>query len=338
MLKFCFYSWFAIALAVSSSLVATSAHAQNNDKVKAKSYLDRGDEILNKGDGYMSKDKVEKAIDNYEKALELYEKAYATYESPKIFFPIALTEQKLGRFKEALRHYQILLASDVELADDVKKQVMDGIELTKDNLVGFMPKVNPDGATVYMDGKKIGQTPLSKVFYVTPGWHEFKIRKTGYKTFEGDFDRKRGALEKRTVSLERGGNLAGDDKRDPLGSGDKQAKRPSRVPLWLGLGGTVALAGAATFTGLRALEEQENAEDPALTEMQRNEIKDDEFRLAVTTDVLIAGAAIAGAFTLYYYMAKVRPSSKKNQSKEKNVVFTPYLAPKSGGWMVRGEF
>lgn len=314
-------------------LVVTNVHAQSNKKLKAKAYLDKGDAILTNGDNHMSEDNVEEAIEAYEKALALYEKAYATFESPKIYFPIALTEQKLGRYKLALKHYKLLLSSEVELSKDVKKQVADGVQISKSNLVGFWPTVKPDGATIYLDGKKMGITPLPEIVYVTPGWHEFKIRKTGYKTFEGDFDRKRGVLEKRDISLKKGGGVATDNKGDPRPSDGNNDKRVNKVPLWLGLGATVVLAGTATYTGLRALEEQNNANDPTLSDIERKEIKDNEFRLAVTTDALIAGAAIAGGLTLYYYFAKIRPGAK-----ERNVVVSPYIGQESGGWMVRGAF
>ncbi|MBA2539469.1 MAG: PEGA domain-containing protein, partial [Deltaproteobacteria bacterium] len=54
----------------------------------------------------------------------------------------------------------------------------------------------PSGATVLLDGKRLGKTPLDTTVDVPPGKHVLKLRLTGFNTVKIDVD---GNLEREVV-------------------------------------------------------------------------------------------------------------------------------------------
>lgn len=336
-------AWLLLAIGT-LCFTAPSLADESEQKEKARVQLATGDGLLSKGDRLMAADKVGQALEEYEAALNAYKKAYRILPDKKIFFPIAMAEQKLGRFTDALEHFQALKDADLELSDAIKEQIDDGLEITKDNLVGFSPVVWPDGASIYVDGKKIGNAPLSKVIYVSPGVHRYAVRKEGFEGQEGSFDRSRGAVERPQLKLR---SLSSTHPGDPSKTRNpKKIKTPtpmpkssvSKTPLWIGLGATVIFAGAATATGLQATSKKNRVQDTSLSLDERTDAQSSGETLALVTDGLIAGAVVAGLFTTYYYFGKVRSGEDVQDELETDFAISPYLSPESSGFVVRGQF
>ena len=80
-------------------------------KAAAKKLLDGGDDFLKKGDRYTKRKKLDQAKAEYERALAAYSKAYELVPNPKIFYPMAIAEEKLEKWVEVATHLRTFLAA-----------------------------------------------------------------------------------------------------------------------------------------------------------------------------------------------------------------------------------
>lgn len=53
---------------------------------------------------------------------------------------------------------------------------------------GLLVAVSEAGASVYIDGKTAGKTPLAVIAAIPPGRHDLKVVKEGFKKYDGDVD------------------------------------------------------------------------------------------------------------------------------------------------------
>src|SRR5262245_26914640 len=137
-------------VAVGVAVVAVTARADAADpKKEAKKLIGEGDKAFKNGD--------------YETALAKYQKAYEVFPSPKIFFPMAQAEEKLGRDLEALAHYEQLLndAGD-ELSEAVKQEAQAHIKDIEGRIVVVTFDVYPRGSTISIDDVEIGTAPIEQ--------------------------------------------------------------------------------------------------------------------------------------------------------------------------------
>lgn len=103
-------------------------------------------------------------------ALELFQKAWQRSRSPRALAQMALAEQALGRWVDAYGHLQQVLANDsdpwiAEYRDVLALAVAD----VERQLGALEVWCNVDGASVYLDGHRLGRTPLTKPLKLVAG-------------------------------------------------------------------------------------------------------------------------------------------------------------------------
>ena len=174
------------------------AHAE--DKAKAKALLVKGDKALQRGDRYLEQNHPDKANDAWAEALKFYLQAHDEYASPQIYFPIALAEQRLGNFLDAMHHYEAVLKETENpkpaLVAEVDKQIL----RVRTNLTALELIVDQPGAVVRVDGKDVGLTPLEGPYYLLPGIHKVTVSKDGYSPQEETLNTERGQVVSREGS------------------------------------------------------------------------------------------------------------------------------------------
>ncbi|MDD9934714.1 MAG: hypothetical protein OXT09_13990, partial [Myxococcales bacterium] len=130
-------------------------------------------------------------------------------------------------------------------------------------------------------------------------------------------------------------------------SGEPEDPRSERLGtgVWIAGGATAALLVGATVTGMMALSAEDDFRAPratifdanaATTTFERidayNEARDAADRanaLALTTDILLGGALIAGALTTYLIFNKPSPDQRTQ--------LTPILGPTTAGVSIGGS-
>ncbi len=321
------------------------------DKKEALRRLAAGDRKLQRGDRLAARGKIEQAFTFFEAALADYQAAYQAYPDQQIFFPIAQAEQRLGRFVEALQHYQGLLAESRALGAELRNQVQVHLDEVRKSLAAVVLEVEPDGAAIAIDGKEVGHGPMSQPVFVEPGQHSFTVTSDGYETVEGRMDLPPGKETRKRVRLERERVAAGSGqpaRAQPRGiepDGADRPARPSKLTLWVGLGVTGALAVGGTVTGYATLSQHRQYQDESRSAAAREAARRDGRRLAGVTDILFGTALVAGGATAYYYFAVYKPRSAaadradaRGLEEEQSLRLAPLLGPRVAGLAVSGSF
>jgi tetratricopeptide (TPR) repeat protein len=325
--------------------VPADAYAQDDAaKKEAVRLLASGDRKLQRGDRHMERDRLGKGKKEYESALADYQAAYDSYPQPKIFFPIARAEQKLGRFLDAFRHYNQLLEEVENPSDALKTEVKKAIAQCKENLGAFDMDVKPKGATIKIDDNEIGIAPLSEPFYVSVAEHTYVITADGHTPREGKITIQAGEVYDESIVLEKIPLVVGDDDDEqPILTKKKKTAGVNKMPLYIGLGATGGLAALATLTGVLAASKHGTFTDDTKTPAERESAKDSGKKLALTTDILFVATIGAGAFTAYYYYKVFKPEqaeleARKARNAKASIWWSPYASDDGAGVAVGGRF
>ena len=289
----------AAAIVITFALApAAMAQPASQDKKLAKKLIAQGDALYARGE--------------YKAALDKYRAAYEAYDSPKIFYTMAATEEKLGQDLEALYHYQQLLAdAGAELSEDLRKEVelKIGALHSRNAIVVFM--VEPQGAQILIDSTESELAEAGEPVVLLPGVHDVVITKQGFKTVEKTLDLKPGDRPVERIELAPAQpRVAGKG-----GKGGKGGERPTepgrpssgRGVLVAGVVGTSLLAGGTVVLGLMALSKHGVYVDGTKPMQERLDARDQGKSFALVADILLAGAVVTGGFTTYWYFAVWKP-------------------------------
>jgi tetratricopeptide (TPR) repeat protein len=336
----------AVALAPSpSSAQSEPERGGARDRKEALRRLEQGDRKLQRGDRLAERGRIEQAYGQFEAALADYQAAYQAYPDPQILYPIAQAEQRLGRFVDALQHYQELLAESKALSANLRSQVQLHLNEVRKNLAAVVLEIDPPGATIEIDGKPAGRSPTSQPIFVEPGQHTYRVSRDGYRPVEGQLDLVPGKELRRRVRLERAQVTPAKVVRRRPTPAPVEPERPSAVPVWVGIGLTGALAISGTVTGLAAVSKHNKYEDESRGEQAREQARADGKRFATATDILLGGALVVGGVTAYYYFASYRPRAAAADSvdargaeREEAMRVEPLVGPDVAGLAVSGTF
>ncbi len=163
----------ALLLAVAGPARPAEAQPAGGDasaaaRQQAQALLVRGNELARQG--------------SYLEALELFKQAYAAFPSPKIHFNLAETHHELGRVLDALEHYEAFVR-DVG-RDEMPEQwarARERINKLQGETATVQLQANVVGALVNVDGKTVGETPLTRPLRLLPGPHTIVVTKAGYE-------------------------------------------------------------------------------------------------------------------------------------------------------------
>src|SRR5688572_18063577 len=149
-------------------------------KAAAKKLLDGGDGFLKKGDYYTKRKKADQAKAEYERALAAYVKAFELVPNPKIYYPMAIAEEKLEKWLEVATHFRAFLAqapdADAKMRADAEKR----LENAKMNIGVLALTITPEGAQVAIDGNVVATAPLADPLFLAPGEVTLSITADGY--------------------------------------------------------------------------------------------------------------------------------------------------------------
>lgn len=151
-------SLFLLGLLAQSSTPAANAE----DKAKAQSLLTEGSALYEKGD--------------YADALEKFKQAFAAYDSPKLLFNIGQANRDLGRPAEALDAFEEFLIGAGDAAPETIEEARKSVDELQTKLGRLRVECPIENATISLDGKDVGLTPLTKLLWATPGRHQVTAR------------------------------------------------------------------------------------------------------------------------------------------------------------------
>jgi len=259
----------------------------------------------------------------YAEAIREFEEAYRLSPKNDLLFNIAQAHERAGHLDKAVEYLKRYLA-DASVKD--RASVSERLRNLEARLqqTGITLQANVDGATVEVDGKAVGKTPLSAPIQASPGSHELKVSREGYLPFSAFISVSAGSMVTVNAKLTPG-ESAGQSAPTP------RAHRRGYTWTWVTGGVAAALLITCAVTGGLAL----GKAGDAVAVTPRDESKADSARkLALISDVTLGVglAAAATATVLFFY------ERKWNREAQPRTVVAPYVGRDVAGIGARFAF
>ncbi len=306
---------------VLSALTAVSAQAQEEDeRAAAREAFERGVNAYGE--------------ERWEEALNAFQEAYRIAPHPSVRVNMANCYVHLARPVEALDHFERFL---VEIGDEgdpaQKREVRRQIEDLRGQIGETFVRIQPEGATVTIDGHTTMRAPILDAVKLSAGTHHVAVAMQGYATIEREFEVEGGERHELRIELEEAGPTEPSEGAEELGEGTEddtaeeaeEEEAPEEVEdegpgmtipttAWIGAGATAGLVvGAVVLAGFA--KKNENDFNDAVVRYERSsgaeraQAREDGIdaanradRLALTADILgIAGVLAAGATVFFYF-------------------------------------
>lgn len=314
---------FAYRALVASTLVlvAVSARAQSDEeRATARQAFERGVNAYGE--------------ERWEEALGAFQEAYRIAPHPSVRVNMANCYMHLARPVEALDHFERFL---VEMADDgdpaQKREVRRQIAELRSQIGETFLRVQPQGATVTIDGHTTLRAPILDAVKLAAGTHHVEVARDGYVTTAQDFEVEGGERHELRIELVEGSDpVAPSEGAEELGGTsaeevaeeavEEEVEEPAddgpgmTIPTsaWIGAAATAGLVVSAVVLAGFAKKNENDYEDAAsrygmTTGAEREQARQDGLdaadradRLALTADILgIAGVLAAGATVFFYF-------------------------------------
>jgi Tetratricopeptide repeat/PEGA domain len=273
----------------------------------------------------------------YDQASIAFERAYELKPHHKILWNIGQVENELGHYAAALAAYErYLTEGGNEIPKKRDKQA--GAEISRLNmLVGtIIIQSEVDGATVFVDGKRKGDTPISEPVFVNLGEHEVLL-KSGGDELHREVVRVAGGKEI-TVSVSKKSHDVEPAKETETTLGAEEGtEEPSGKRVWtwvaMGIGGVSGIAGG--IIGGVALSKKTDIDADCVDNHCPPGSKSDGDKvatMALTADVLygVAAVGVIAGIVLFFVEPKLGQESK--------VAFAPIMSPDGAGVAISGRF
>ncbi len=236
---------------------------------------------------------------HYREALEAYDQSYALKQDPAILYNRARAQQGLGNYPAALD----AIEEFVRVApDDLKQRVPKLAELVADIRahVALVVVVCPvAGATVTVDGKVAGTTPLPSPLRVGAGSVAIAVEAKGYVPFHKDVAAAGGQLTTLTAGLVSESEGAQPPSTTPPVTTVTYVPAGWRVAAFSTMGvGLAGLAVGGVFGGLvaaRTSDANPHCPNKVCDPTGWADIKDAQTFATVSTIAFIAGGVLAAA-------------------------------------------
>lgn len=142
------------------------APKQASDVDAARAHLLQGTALYNDG--------------NYSGALAEFTESYRLNPDPVLLNNLGSTQQQLFRYPEAIDSYQRYLDASPALPPAIRTRTQQIIGEMKALLADVTLEISPAGATITVDGRPAGTTPLAKPIQIAAGTHAIEVTAEGY--------------------------------------------------------------------------------------------------------------------------------------------------------------
>jgi hypothetical protein len=137
-------------------------------KAAANAHLKRGAELID--------------AEDLPGALAQFEAAYRLVPSPSILHNFGIVYQGLGRKAEALDAFQRFLDEADKAPPATREHARQAVQALKREVAELRVESDVAGASIFVDKRKVGQTPQERPIYLDPGPHQLSVEKAGLAT------------------------------------------------------------------------------------------------------------------------------------------------------------
>ena len=321
-----------------------AAAAPVKDPAIAKRWQQAGIKLVQKGDQLTRAGKPDEAKAQYENALIAYQKAIEASDDQSLYFDLASVEDKLGMFVPALKHYRLVAAATTGIKPELVKKASAKRDEDAGKVGVVTLTVKPDGATVMLGGTELGLAPLPEPLVLLPGTYALSFDAPGFQHKEAELKIEAGSESERAIELDEMKivvqPMVAEHVRDVPAAAPHA---PSRLPLYVGGGVAIGLAGVAVVTGILAIGQHGDYTSADTNTLDRIDAKANGEHLALATDILLGTAVVAAGFTTYWYFVKYKGSKPKQESSRTAPMITkldvaPWVQSQTGGVLLGGAF
>jgi len=156
----------ALSLAVSLLLSSPVAARQQDPKQRARVLFRQANKLFSRG--------------MYLDALQEYREAQKLYRSFKIDLNIGATLDAMGRRTEAAAFIERFLVQSASAPAEIINAATKRLTELKKKLSSVKVSSLVEGATLRVDGKAVGKTPIELPIYLEPGSHELTLEREGH--------------------------------------------------------------------------------------------------------------------------------------------------------------
>lgn len=263
---------------------------------------------------------------NYDAALTEFERAYelgtANPNRYVVLFNIGQCHERMFRYELALRYYrQYLEQAPPTTANRAT------VEATVNALEGLLAtlriRVNVPRAEVWVDDRRVGEAPGD--VRVPGGRHVVELRASGHSPARQEVQVPARDTRELTFALEQ----------------LSQRRGISPVFFWSAAGATALCAGLTVAFGVQVTSARSDVDARLANSAARFDVTEDDRaniqRLALTTDIFVAGAALFGVGTGILFFLTQWHSPAATPSGPRAMV-TPTLSPSATGLQLTGSF
>jgi tetratricopeptide (TPR) repeat protein len=301
-----------------------------DNKAEAKTYFDQGILLQKQNDNIGATEAFEKSIQAYPNKNNLYNLAncYRVVNRPL---------DALSTFERIKREFSDKLSA--EMAADVDTQIK---EIT-DSVVKLVITTVPEGATIAVDEKAVGETPMKEPMVLAAGEHSVTVSKDGYETSLWKSTFSPGTREEKTFTLNRP-NVSGPPQPEPTvetaplvpleaaapmtaATSDKSFHKKMTLLFIGGISGTAVMAGVSAGLWAAAVHQQKeyNQKNDELkssdeSEWTRLEEQRDDAKKAseAYNTAAVVTTVVTGALAALTVTAVVLRATKKQETPKKD--------------------
>jgi hypothetical protein len=159
---------FFITVLLTTACLNTPIHAQGNEKERAKDHFNRGIECVEKQD--------------YQEAVVEFQNAYQIMPHYSVLYNLGMAYVAIGRPSEAIDALTRYL-SDGGAAIPTPRRDDVALEIKRQSarIAYLTVRVEPDGATVRVDDRELGKSPITEPIRLGIGNHTVAVSREGYQ-------------------------------------------------------------------------------------------------------------------------------------------------------------
>ncbi|MBI2895663.1 MAG: PEGA domain-containing protein [Deltaproteobacteria bacterium] len=251
------------------------------------------------GSSYYEQGRWSDALQEFEEAYRLSSEA----RKPALLYNIGLTQERLGRLAEAIESFRRYLEDSPQARD--RETLEERIRTLQARLdaTSLALEVSEAGARIEVDGMERGTTPLAEPLRVTPGEHEIRIVKEGYRSFSLRVTVPAGERVSAQATLVAEAVQAPPSPPPPP---PPPPPEPSgRTFTWVAAGVAGAAAIGGGVLGLLALRKRNQANEEADgLRPEYDAARDDAKRLALFADITFGVAVLAAAAAVVLFIVE----------------------------------
>jgi tetratricopeptide (TPR) repeat protein len=295
---------------------------------------------------WMNKGNAEYVQKHWEEAREYYLKSWDIKHHYTIAANLADVEMKLGHYAEAVGYLKYVLGNIPDTKPDDRKAAEEQLLECKSYLTAVRVATDVTDATVYVDGRDVGQTPLGEELLLEPGKHVLSVTKPGYGNRIEKLSAEGNQIDV-TITLEKVATQASPSPSLPAATPQAHPESPMpdngsyRLASYIGFGVGVLGVGAGTYFAIKAHKTQsdsfgqftscsphcsaaENGNIADLDEAAKNQ------RTASVASFIVGGVGLAAGVTFLVL------DSNKRSAQAAVAIVRPWVGPGQMG--ILGSF